>query len=78
MLAQSVTFCTEKFVLDNIDLFTITLSWAQYDWNTVEKVMKQENEPPHDKTNKMTVCPAKTRISLGIRLVWSESGGCPG
>ena len=24
------------------------------------------NEPPHDKTNKMTVRPAKTQISLGI------------
>ena len=23
-------------------------------------------EPPHDKTNKMTVCPAKTQISLSI------------
>ena len=31
------------------------------------------NEPPHDKTNKMTVRPAKTQISLGIRQVWSES-----
>ena len=32
------------------------------------------HEPQHDKTNKMTsVCPAKTRISLGIRPVWSES-----
>ena len=30
-------------------------------------------EPPHDKTNKMAVCPAKTQISLGIRPVWSES-----
>ena len=30
-------------------------------------------EPWHDKTNKMSVGPAKTRISLGIRLVWSES-----
>ena len=30
-------------------------------------------EPPHDKTNKMSVCPAKTQISLGIRPVWSES-----
>ena len=29
--------------------------------------------PPHDKTNKMTVRPAKTRISLGICPVWSES-----
>ena len=30
-------------------------------------------EPPYDKTNKMTVRPAKTQISLGIRPVWSES-----
>ena len=29
------------------------------------------NEPPHDKTNKMTVRPTKTLISLGIRQVWS-------
>ena len=30
-------------------------------------------EPRHDKTIKMAVRPAKTRISLGIRPVWSES-----
>ena len=30
-------------------------------------------EPPHDKTNKMTVRTAKTQISLGIRPVWSVS-----
>ena len=30
-------------------------------------------EPRHDKTNKVTVRPAKTQISLGIRPVWSES-----
>ena len=30
-------------------------------------------EPPHDKTNKMTVHPAKTQISLGICPVWLES-----
>ena len=33
-------------------------------------------EPQHDKTNKMSVCLAKTRISLGIRPVWSESSLC--
>ena len=33
-------------------------------------------EPPHDKTNKMTVHPAKTQISLGIWPVWSESSLC--
>ena len=27
------------------------------------------NEPRHDKTNKVTVRPAKTQISLGIRPV---------
>ena len=33
-------------------------------------------EPRHDKTNKMTVRPAKTQISLRIRPVWSESSLC--
>ena len=31
------------------------------------------NEPQHDKTNKVSVRPEKTQISLGIRPVWSES-----
>ena len=30
-------------------------------------------EPRHDKTNKVSVRPVKTQISLGIRPVWSES-----
>ena len=30
----------------------------------------------HDKTNKMSVHPAKTQISLGIHPVWSESSLC--
>ena len=33
-------------------------------------------EPPHDKTNKMTVRPAKIQLSLGIRPVWFESSLC--
>ena len=33
-------------------------------------------EPWHDKTNKMSVCPLKTQISLGIHPVWSESLLC--
>ena len=37
---------------------------------------KKKNEPPHDRTKKMTVRPAKTRISLGICPVWSESSLC--
>ena len=34
-------------------------------------------EPPHDKTNKMSVRPTKTQISLGSRPVWSEPGHPP-
>ena len=34
------------------------------------------HEPRHDKTNKMSVRPAKTQISLGMRPVWSESSLC--
>ena len=30
-------------------------------------------EPRHDRTNKVTVRPAKTQFSLGTRPVWSES-----
>ena len=30
-------------------------------------------KPPRDKTNKVSVRPANTQISLGIRPVWSES-----
>ena len=39
-------------------------------------VIKYPYEPRHDKTNKMSVRPAKTQISLGIRPVWSESSLC--
>ena len=37
---------------------------------------KKKNEPRHDRTNKVTVRPAKTQISLGICPVWSESSLC--
>ena len=30
----------------------------------------------HDKSNKVTVCPAKTQISLGICPVWSDFAVC--
>ena len=42
----------------------LTTAWAK---------MISSFEPRHDKTNKMSVRPAKTQISLGIRPVWSES-----
>ena len=42
--------------------------------NVINHCLKKKNEPPRDKTNKMTVRPAKTQISLGIRQVWSVNG----
>ena len=36
-------------------------------------LMVKPHEPRHDKTNKVSVRPAKTQISLGICPVWSES-----
>ena len=33
----------------------------------------KRNEPVHDETIKVTVRPAKTQLSLGIRSVWPES-----
>ena len=37
--------------------------------NTITITQVNENEPRHDKTNKMSVRPAKTQISLSIPLV---------
>ena len=36
-------------------------------------MQRNRYEPRHGKTNKMTVRPVKTQISLGICTVWSES-----
>ena len=38
--------------------------------------MRGSFEPRHNKTNNMSVRPAKTQISLGIRPVWPESLLC--
>ena len=62
------TFVIAKKTLPNKWQLT-TLFWGQFYWQVV-------NEPPRDKTNKLTVRPAKTHISLGIRPVWSESSLC--
>ena len=39
--------------------------------NYLTKFIDTTIEPRHDKTNKVSVRPAKTQISLGIRPVWS-------
>ena len=53
---------------------------TRVDFRKIEITIKVNNrqstykfEPRHDKTNKMSVRPEKTQISLGIRPVWSES-----
>ena len=47
-------------------------------WKKIPSHTNQQNsfKPRHDKTNKMSVHPAKTHISLGIRPVRSESSLC--
>ena len=51
--------------------------WHQWQNNRKNiAVILDRTEPRHDKTNKMSVRPAKTQTSLGIRPVWSESSMC--
>ena len=53
--------------------FVISHTCNYFILNTIWSWMWFIFEPPHDKTNEMTVRPAKTQISLGMRPVWSES-----
>ena len=48
----------------------------EQDFKNSVKQIRRVFEPRHDKTNRMSVRPAKTQISLGIRPVWSESSLC--
>ena len=51
----------------------LTLSLANRIVFYLSSTPMTKHEPQHAKTNKVTVQPAKTQISLGIRPVWSES-----
>ena len=54
--------------------YLFCMAWK---WNYSELHLPfSEYEPRHDKTNKVTVRPAKTQIGLGIRPVWLESSPC--
>ena len=46
-----------------------TIKIEQYCFVIHDIMMRTKSEPRHDKTNKMSVRPAKTQISLGIRPV---------
>ena len=67
-----------KLVCVSNCLHTAASPLFSYHTNSCLKVhsshLKNKYEPPHDKSNKMAVRPAKTQIILGIRRPgWSES-----
>ena len=55
-----------------------TVLFSTVIWNKWPEGVRfyQQFELRHDKTNKVSVRPAKTQISLGICPVWSESLLC--
>ena len=55
-----------------VKLLLVVLLWKKYIEQIVCWKIKLLCELPHDKTNNVAVCQAKTLISLGIRPVWSE------
>ena len=58
------------FVMRRLNIFcSVTCMSSCYFLVPVDTI----HQARHDKTNKVTVHPAKTHISLGIRPVWSES-----
>ena len=57
-----------------INYLSIILIWLKYCWRWHKALKPCERRP--DKSNNVTVRPAKTEISLGIRPVWSESSLC--
>ena len=74
---------SDGFCLKYIIVFYVSVEFSDHEYDrtasdyfTDNMVFPKVNEPPHDKTNKMTVRPAKTQISLGICPVWSESSLC--
>ena len=58
-----------------ITVFKIFI-WGGISSVSLSEILFYIYEPPHGKTNKMNMRPAKTRISLGICPVWSESLLC--
>ena len=68
-ISQSVKMTNKRFCFlsETYDILCNVRGWRMH--CSVSSVF----EPQHDKTNKVTVRPAKTRISLGIWPAWSES-----
>ena len=63
-ITPAYTITALWFVLDNALTMIASSTWPG---NTWKLSIISISEPPHDKTNEMDVCSAKTQISLGIR-----------
>ena len=69
--AASVHGC--KIVYKNVKIYSCENKSIYSIWLLISSITGVKNEPQHDKTNKMSVRPAKTQVSLGICPVWSET-----
>ena len=68
---------TNLIRLKNLPFFAIYIQYyMQYLDFCIIFQSQHPYEPQHEKTNKMSVPPAKTQISLGIRPVWSVFAVC--
>ena len=88
MTLQHIPWCWGKENPHDCQPYTIVFYWRtlspQECWtknsikhcHTAMEYNLSRTEPGHNKTNKVTVCPAKFQISLGICPVWSESSLC--
>ena len=77
-VAETTFVCrsVEIWKTGNVCYLSIDTAWTQPQAREVNVDYDLHSEPPRGKTNKMTVRPAKTQISLGIRPVWSGSSVC--
>ena len=66
-------FISSVFFLSNCQTLTIFVTSRTTAALLRHREEEQKNEPRHDKTNKMSVHPAKTQISLGIHQSYQSS-----
>ena len=62
--------CENIWIKISFGVYYITIRYSAFCCIPMDQ---SKFEPPHDKTNKMSVHPGKTQISLGFCPVWSES-----
>ena len=66
MFLYKISLQTVYVVLQLISVARVGAGFVTFLWNCL---LLESFEPRHDKTNKVSVRPAKTQISLGIRPV---------